>query len=93
MVPLLSFLFFIYLYVYVHGNLPFLSSGILSDLFPGVCIPEHDYGVLHSTIVESLVKRNLQPLDSMTKKVEYKWKIFQDRHFSSVNSSCRRKSF
>lgn len=46
------------------------SSGILSDLFPGVCIPEHDYGVLHSTIVESLAKRNLQPLESMTKKVQ-----------------------
>ncbi len=46
-----------------------LSSGILSDLFPGVCIPEYDYGVLHSTIKESLVKRNLQPLASMIKKV------------------------
>ena len=50
--------------------LPTSSSGILSDLFPGVCIPEHDYGVLHSTIMESLVKRNLQPLASMTKKVQ-----------------------
>ncbi|KAK0138380.1 Dynein heavy chain 6, axonemal [Merluccius polli] len=46
-----------------------LFGGILSDLFPGVCIPEHDYGVLHSTILESLVKRNLQPLASMTSKV------------------------
>lgn len=47
----------------------FPSSGILSDLFPGVCIPEHDYGILYSTIMESLVKQNLQPLPSMTKKV------------------------
>lgn len=50
--------------------LPTSSSGILSDLFPGVCIPEHDYGVLRSTIMESLVKRNLQPLASMTNKVQ-----------------------
>lgn len=54
--------------VYVLCQPP--SSGILSDLFPGVCIPDHDYGVLHSTILESLVKRNLQPLASMTKKVQ-----------------------
>lgn len=46
-----------------------LHSGILSDLFPGVSIPEHDYGVLHSTIQESLVKKNLQPLASTIKKV------------------------
>lgn len=57
------------MYVY-NANLH--PSGILSDLFPGVCIPEHDYGVLHSTILESLVNRNLQPLPSMTKKVQYK---------------------
>lgn len=45
------------------------SSGILSDLFPGVTIPEHDYGVFQSTIEESLVLRNLQQLPCMTKKV------------------------
>ncbi|XP_042075509.1 LOW QUALITY PROTEIN: dynein axonemal heavy chain 6 [Haplochromis burtoni] len=57
-----------------------LFGGILSDLFPGVCIPEHDYGVLHSTIVESLVKRNLQPLDSMTKKVIQLYETMLVRH-------------
>nr|XP_019939373.1 PREDICTED: dynein heavy chain 6, axonemal [Paralichthys olivaceus] len=57
-----------------------LFSGILSDLFPGVCIPEHDYGVLHSTILESLVKRNLQPLDSMTKKVIQLYETMIVRH-------------
>lgn len=56
------------LYVCVLCQPP--SSGILSDLFPGVSIPDHDYGVLHTTILESLVKRNLQPLASMTKKVQ-----------------------
>uniref|UniRef100_A0A4W6E6H0 Dynein axonemal heavy chain 6 n=1 Tax=Lates calcarifer TaxID=8187 RepID=A0A4W6E6H0_LATCA len=57
-----------------------LFGGILSDLFPGVCIPEHDYGVLHTTIVESLVKRNLQPLASMTKKVIQLYETMLVRH-------------
>ncbi|KAM7393703.1 hypothetical protein PAMP_020556 [Pampus punctatissimus] len=57
-----------------------LFGGILSDLFPGVCIPEHDYGVLHSTILESLVKRSLQPLASMTKKVIQLYETMLVRH-------------
>ncbi|XP_071360020.1 dynein axonemal heavy chain 6 [Trachinotus anak] len=57
-----------------------LFGGILSDLFPGVCIPEHDYGVLYSTILESLVKRNLQPLASMTKKVIQLYETMLVRH-------------
>ncbi|XP_074520194.1 dynein axonemal heavy chain 6 [Halichoeres trimaculatus] len=57
-----------------------LFGGILSDLFPGVCIPEHDYGVLHSTIQESLVKKNLQPLDSMIKKVIQLYETMIVRH-------------
>ncbi|KAI3352270.1 hypothetical protein L3Q82_005249 [Scortum barcoo] len=57
-----------------------LFGGILSDLFPGVCIPEHDYGVLHSTILEALVKRNLQPLASMTKKVIQLYETMLVRH-------------
>lgn len=52
------------------------SSGILSDLFPGVTIPEHDYGVLQSTIEESLVLRNLQQLPCMTKKVRGRLLLF-----------------
>ncbi|XP_051801201.1 dynein axonemal heavy chain 6 isoform X2 [Acanthochromis polyacanthus] len=57
-----------------------LFRGILSDLFPGVCIPEHDYGVLHSTILESLTKRNLQPLATMTKKVIQLYETMLVRH-------------
>uniref|UniRef100_A0A8P4KSK9 AAA+ ATPase domain-containing protein n=1 Tax=Dicentrarchus labrax TaxID=13489 RepID=A0A8P4KSK9_DICLA len=57
-----------------------MAGGILSDLFPGVCIPEHDYGVLHSTILESLVKRNLQPLATMTKKVIQLYETMLVRH-------------
>ncbi|XP_060941446.1 dynein axonemal heavy chain 6 [Limanda limanda] len=57
-----------------------LFGGIVSDLFPGVNIPEHDYGVLHSTILESLVKRNLQPLASMTNKVIQLYETMIVRH-------------
>ncbi|KAM9770210.1 dynein axonemal heavy chain 6 [Menidia menidia] len=57
-----------------------LFSGILSDLFPGVCIPDHDYGVFHSTILESLAKRNLQPLPSMAKKVIQLYETMLVRH-------------
>ncbi|XP_037621211.1 dynein heavy chain 6, axonemal [Sebastes umbrosus] len=57
-----------------------LFGGILSDLFPGVSIPDHDYGVLHTTILESLVKRNLQPLASMTKKVIQLYETMLVRH-------------
>ncbi|XP_075319652.1 dynein axonemal heavy chain 6 [Odontesthes bonariensis] len=57
-----------------------LFGGILSDLFPGVCIPEHDYGVLLSTILESLAKGNLQPLPSMTKKVIQLYETMLVRH-------------
>uniref|UniRef100_A0A8C3AFB1 Dynein axonemal heavy chain 6 n=1 Tax=Cyclopterus lumpus TaxID=8103 RepID=A0A8C3AFB1_CYCLU len=57
-----------------------LFGGILSDLFPGVSIPDHDYGVLHTTILESLVKRNLQPLARMTKKVIQLYETMLVRH-------------
>ncbi|KAM4603926.1 dynein axonemal heavy chain 6 [Polymixia lowei] len=57
-----------------------LFGGILSDLFPGVSIPEHDYGVLHSTILESLIKRGLQPLASMTNKVIQLYETMMVRH-------------
>ncbi|XP_051939159.1 dynein axonemal heavy chain 6 isoform X1 [Hippocampus zosterae] len=57
-----------------------LFGGILSDLFPGVAIPEHDYGVLHSTIVDCIVKRNLQPLATMINKVIQLYETMIVRH-------------
>ncbi|XP_053317654.1 dynein axonemal heavy chain 6 [Spea bombifrons] len=46
-----------------------LFSGIISDLFPGVVIPEHDYGTLKSTIIDTMLARGLQPVPSMVHKV------------------------
>ncbi|KAK6493365.1 dynein heavy chain 6 [Huso huso] len=57
-----------------------LFSGILSDLFPGVIIPDHDYGVLQSTIVEVMLKRDLQALPSMIHKVIQLYETMIVRH-------------
>ncbi|XP_028810647.1 dynein heavy chain 6, axonemal isoform X2 [Denticeps clupeoides] len=57
-----------------------LFGGILSDLFPGVTIPEHDYGVLQSTIEHSLQQSSLQPIPSMTKKVIQLYETMLVRH-------------
>ncbi|XP_072525800.1 dynein axonemal heavy chain 6 [Salminus brasiliensis] len=57
-----------------------LFGGILSDLFPGVTIPEHDYGVLQSTIHAALCARSLQPLPSMISKVIQLYETMLVRH-------------
>ncbi|KAK3932091.1 Dynein heavy chain 6, axonemal [Frankliniella fusca] len=58
------------------SNLPkFLSNdallfqGILKDLFPGIEIPEQDYGHLQDAIVSVMLASNLQPIESMISKV------------------------
>ncbi|XP_054557771.1 dynein axonemal heavy chain 6 isoform X3 [Talpa occidentalis] len=57
-----------------------LFSGIISDLFPGVHIPEHDYGILQSTIINVMNGRNLQPEMSMVKKVIQFYETMLVRH-------------
>ncbi|MCJ8749245.1 hypothetical protein PDJAM_G00174240 [Pangasius djambal] len=57
-----------------------LFGGILSDLFPGVHIPEHDYGVLQSSIEAALRARSLQPVSSMTGKVIQLYETMLVRH-------------
>ncbi|XP_053520536.1 dynein axonemal heavy chain 6 [Artibeus jamaicensis] len=57
-----------------------LFSGIISDLFPGVQIPEHDYGILQSTIIDVMKKQNLQPETSMVKKVIQFYETMLVRH-------------
>ena len=52
--PTLSYLYPALLY-------PILQwQGILSDLFPGVTLPEHDYGVLQTAIENAASSRGLQ---------------------------------
>lgn len=69
------------------SNLPkFLSQdaqlfqAILSDLFPGVDIPEHDYGIFQSTIQDSMTEKELQPIMSMVKKVIQLYETMLVRH-------------
>ncbi|XP_038615472.1 dynein heavy chain 6, axonemal [Tachyglossus aculeatus] len=69
------------------SNLPkFLSddallfSGIISDLFPGVTIPEHDYGILQSTIIDVMKGQKLQPQPSMVRKVIQFYETMLVRH-------------
>ncbi|XP_069845209.1 dynein axonemal heavy chain 6 isoform X1 [Dipodomys merriami] len=57
-----------------------LFSGIISDLFPGVQIPEHDYGILQSTIVDVMTEQNLQPELCMVKKVIQFYETMLVRH-------------
>ncbi|XP_060043693.1 dynein axonemal heavy chain 6 [Erinaceus europaeus] len=57
-----------------------LFSGIISDLFPGVHIPEHNYGILQSTIIDVMNKNNLQPEACMVKKVIQFYETMLVRH-------------
>uniref|UniRef100_A0A8D2JQJ9 Dynein axonemal heavy chain 6 n=1 Tax=Sciurus vulgaris TaxID=55149 RepID=A0A8D2JQJ9_SCIVU len=57
-----------------------LFSGIISDLFPGVQIPEHNYGILQSTIVDVMNGKNLQPEICMVKKVIQFYETMLVRH-------------
>ena len=44
----------------------FVFQAILSDLFPGKEIPDHDYGKLQATIEECLLKKGCQVLLSFS---------------------------
>ncbi|XP_078448652.1 dynein axonemal heavy chain 6 [Lampetra planeri] len=57
-----------------------LFSGILSDLFPGVEIPNHDYGSLQSSIENALKARKLQAVPSMVHKVIQLYETMLVRH-------------
>ncbi|XP_070598423.1 dynein axonemal heavy chain 6 isoform X2 [Erythrolamprus reginae] len=57
-----------------------LFSGIISDLFPGVIIPEHNYGVLQSTIEDTILAKGLQLEETMIHKVIQLYETMLVRH-------------
>ncbi|KAJ8313399.1 hypothetical protein KUTeg_009027 [Tegillarca granosa] len=57
-----------------------LFQAILQDLFPGVEIPEHDYGTLESTIIDRIENRKLQVVPQQIKKVIQLFETMEVRH-------------
>ena len=57
-----------------------LFQAILQDLFPGIEIPEHDYGIFRTTIENSIKKKNLQPKECVILKVIQFMETMQVRH-------------
>ncbi|XP_033099985.1 dynein heavy chain 6, axonemal-like [Anneissia japonica] len=57
-----------------------LFGGILSDLFPGVVLPEHDYGTLQKFIVQTILDKGLQAEDCIIKKVIQLYETMIVRH-------------
>ncbi|XP_013408536.1 dynein heavy chain 6, axonemal [Lingula anatina] len=57
-----------------------LFQAILQDLFPGVTIPEHDYGRLQEEILSVMVSKKLQPEMCIVKKVIQLYETMIVRH-------------
>ncbi|KAH3860157.1 hypothetical protein DPMN_023048 [Dreissena polymorpha] len=57
-----------------------LFQAILSDLFPGVTIPEHDYGILQEEIESVITERNLVVMKAQVKKVIQFYETLEVRH-------------
>lgn len=55
-------------------------QGILSDLFPGVILPEQDYGVMETAIVQVVEEAGLQPEVCMKRKVVQLYETMLVRH-------------
>ena len=58
----------------------FLLQAILQDLFPGVDIPEHDYGLLQEEIEAVALEMKLQVVPSQIKKVIQLYETMLVRH-------------
>lgn len=57
-----------------------LLQAILQDLFPGVEIPEHDYGTLEEEIKNVVAKNKLQTVQTQVKKIIQFYETMEVRH-------------
>eukprot|EP00906_Rhabdomonas_costata_P002873 RCo004476 len=64
---------------FVSEDIP-LFNGILSDLFPGVNLPSHDYGDLQVRIDEELAQRKLQFVPAFNLKITQFYETLIVRH-------------
>lgn len=53
---------------FVRDDIP-LFMGILGDLFPGLNVPDQDYGVLLEAIKADLIANNYQAVDNLLLKI------------------------
>jgi len=61
-----------------------LFFAIVEDLFPGVNVPNHDYGVFQEAIEEEIEKANLQKVPSFITKVIQQFDLFNIRFGSTI---------
>ena len=57
-----------------------ILQAILQDLFPGIVIPEHDYGLLQTEIISVMESKNLQPIPTLVRKVIQFYETIIVRH-------------
>lgn len=55
-------------------------QAVLSDLFPGVEIPEHDYGRFKEEIEDVILKRGLQIVPAQIMKIIQLYETMEVRH-------------
>lgn len=46
-----------------------LFRGIIQDLFPGIAVPDRDFGILVDAVKESMKERNLEIVDAFVSRV------------------------
>jgi dynein heavy chain len=61
-----------------------LFYAIVADLFPGITIPEHDYGLFQTAIEEEIEKANLQKVPSFITKVIQQFDVFNVRFGATI---------
>lgn len=57
-----------------------LFDGIISDLFPGIILPEADYTILTNAMLKCIKKRKLQPKPSFITKIIQTYEMMIVRH-------------